>query len=541
MKLLTSKEEKQIKANAEALASELQTTREEKAALEKKIIEIEQRKRVISPGATVDRDLPNQTLFGTFDVSLKVIPADYEFEVVPLIRKLVKVNPDLSQAFNDTVRLANTGHKIYFDQSVGAAEIDNMREFILNSAKTWHVGAAGINGIVNKMIRQGLVGGAIATDWVPNLALDNLEEVRFINPEQVRFVIDKNYKGYQPYQKIRNLPITGDIGKELRKLNANQFRYFALNGDTDLPYGTPLYMSALDAVATQRNMIDNIKFIIETLGVLGWVDARIEKPNQLPGESTEQYSSRLVNFLNQFKERVKKGTRDGISVGFKEDHEYDFKQTTKSAQGVTELFELNELLIASGIGYDAAFMGRPGASETLVTILFTKMLSQLTNLQDIIKENLEFGYKLALTLGGFRFKNLRVQFNRSTITDDLKFQQAEEIKIRNLVVKYHYGIIGLEQFADELSYIKPDQSTPRIDINNSDPMGQSIQSKKREDGKNDSQRKGNAKKKPQGKTKGAKGDKTRASADLRNELLGILTSKDSTEEQVNLITELIEL
>src|SRR5690606_29325190 len=142
-------------------------------------------------------------------------------------------------------------------------------------------------------------------------------------------------------------------------------------------------------------------------------------------------------------------------------------------------------------------------------------------------------------LGGFKFKNLRVQFNRSTITDDLKYQQAEEIKIRNLVVKYHYGQIGMEQFADELGYIKPDQSKPRIDINASDPMGTSIQKKKREDDKNASQRKSNEKEKPQGKTRGARGDKTRASADIKSELLRILSSDASTLEQAESIYDLI--
>lgn len=534
MKLLWGKDRKEYEAQKRALADAIA----EKEALQRKVLEVEQRPVIVTPGATASRDLPNQSFITAIDAQLKVLPAEYEFDVVPIIRKLVKINPDVSQAFNDTVRLANTGHKIYFDQSVGAEQIDKMREFILNSAKVWHVGAAGINGIVNKMFRQALVGGAIACDWVPNLDLSNIEEVRFVHPERIRFVIDKNYKGYQPYQKIHNLPITS-ITKDLRKLNTNQFKYLALNGDTDLPYGIPPYLAALDAIHTQRFMIDNIKFIIETLGVLGWIDAKIGKPEQVPGESPEAYRTRLVNFLTQFKDRVKQGTRDGISVGFIGDHEYEFQQTTKTAQGVTELFELNELLIASGIGFDAAFLGRPGGSETLITILFTKMLAQLTNLQDIVRENLEFGYKMALTLGGFKFKNLRVQFNRSTITDDLKYQQAEEIKIRNLVVKYHYGQISMEQFADELGYIKPDQNAPRIDINASDPMGTSIQQKKREDDKNASQRKSNEKKKPQGKTKGAKGDKTRASADLKTELLQVLSSDASTMEQANLILNLI--
>src|SRR5690606_22370011 len=107
MKLLWGKDKREYQRQKELLAKVTQ----EKEQLAKKVVEIEQRKVIISPGATASRDLPNVS-FTSIDAQLKVINADYEFEVVPIIRKLVKVNPDISQAFNDTVRLANTGHKI---------------------------------------------------------------------------------------------------------------------------------------------------------------------------------------------------------------------------------------------------------------------------------------------------------------------------------------------------------------------------------------------------------------------------------------------
>lgn len=497
------KKEKQLKEKLEQV-SQVEIERD---ALAKKLIEIESRPVVITPGASSVRDYSQTNSFEGLQKSLKVLPADYEFAVVEIIRKLTKINPDIQQAFNDTVKLANTGHKIVFDQSVSPDQIDEMRAFIMESSKSWHIGAGGINGIINKMFRQALVGGAIANEWVPNLKLDNLQEVRFLHPERIRFVVDKNYNQYQPYQKIVSLPFGQVLENDLRKLNINQFKYIALNGDTDVPYGTPPYLSALDAIHTQRHMIDNIKFIVEMMGVLGYIDARIAKPQQDPGESTEAYRNRMIQFLTQFKERVTKGLRDGVNVGFEGEHSYEFKATAKTAQGVTELFEQNELLVSSALSYDAAFMGRPGGSESLVTILFTKMIAQLTNIQDIVKDNLEYGYKLALTLGGYKFKNLKVSFNRSTIQDDLKFQQADEIKIRNCVVKYQYGLISLEQMADELGYLKPDQKEPRIDINNDDPIGDASRKKSREDDKNKSDRKGTEKKNPQGKVKRARGDK----------------------------------
>lgn len=422
----------------------------------------EKSKILVTPGATSRRDHKDDSL-GSLQRSLRVLKPDFEFEVVPVIRKLAKVNPDVNQALDDFTKLANNGHNIKFDPKVSSEQVEKMKAFLKESSKGWHVGAAGMDGIVNKMFRQAMIGGAISNEWVPNLSLDNVEEIRFVNPENIRFVTQKNSKTYKPYQKILNKKIIHPNLKDLKKLNDHQFKYFALNGDTDIPYGCPPYLPVLTPIVTQRKMVDNIDYIVEALGLLGHLEVMVDKPVQEADENEDTYRARLTQILRDTKEAVKGGVRDGTVVGFKDDHEFDFKQTATTAQGASDLFNQNELQIASALKYDAAFMGRPGSTETMVTILFTKMLAQLTNIQNIVKENLEFGYGLALTLGGFKFDTLKVEFKKSTITDDMKFQQADEIKLRNLVVKYKQGIISQEQFADEAGYDAPDELEPRED------------------------------------------------------------------------------
>lgn len=499
MKFLSDKAYKELLNKPAEIKREL----EQQIEMIRKEVKVEGKKQIVTPGPSSTRDVPVSSAFDVLQTSLRVLPADFEFEVIPIIRKLSKVNPDVNQALNDFVRLANTGHKIKFDPSVGEAQVEDMRQFILESSKHWHVGAAGMNGIVNKMFRQAQIGGASSVEWIPNMNLNNLDEVRFINPETVRYVIDKNHSKYQPYQKPRNRNLLDKI-QNLKKLNPLQFKYYALNGDTDLPYGCPPYLAALDPLATQKHMVDNIKFIVTLLGAFGYISANMEKPDQQSGESDAAYISRLNGLLDQLKERVKQGTRDGALVGFKDDHEFEFKETAKNASGVKDIFEQNELLVASGLNYDAIFMGRPGSTETLVTIMFTKMLAQLKNIQDIIGEQLEFGYKFALTLGGFKFNRLMVEFNKSTLTDDMKYQQGQEIKIRNLEHLYDQGIIGQDGFADDLNFIKPDQKEPRISREKpvpGDGAMNPLTKKSVKQGKNKSAKKGRDKKNPQGTVK----------------------------------------
>ncbi len=82
----------------------------------------------------------------------------------------------------------------------------------------------------------------------------------------------------------------------------------------------------------------------------------------------------------------------------------------------------------------------------------------------MVSDVLEFLYSLELLLAGYSCKGVTVKFNSSTVTDEVKIQQAIEYKIRNLVTLYLAGTISLKDFANELGYVKPDQNKLRVPI-----------------------------------------------------------------------------
>jgi hypothetical protein len=114
---------------------------------------------------------------------------------------------------------------------------------------------------------------------------------------------------------------------------------------------------------------------------------------------------------------------------------------------------------------------------------------------------LEFGYSLHLRLKGYHFKDLSVVFNPSTITDDLKIQQAEEYKIRNSRVLYADGIIPLTEYANRHGFDKPDQEEPRAPIDPDGALAKEEQRRDREADKDASDRKVRDKNKPVPKRK----------------------------------------
>ena len=325
-----------------------------------------------------------------------------------------------------------------------------------------------------------------------------------INPEDILFGLNKTTGRYEPYQTVYNINSFEAIKNpmdNLKKLNQATYRYIGFLGDTDVPYGLPIFIAALRDLGIQESMLGNIQFILQQLGLMGFTELTIEKPGQQAGESNGNYQARLERLLAESRKNILAGASDGVLVGFSEDHKYQFHSTTKNMAGLPEIFGLNQQLVANGLKYSPQFMGTGGGTDTAMSIIFTKLLSQLTNIQTTIASILKFGITLHLRLKGYQFSRLTVSFGPSTITDDLKTQQSREIKQRTNRLLYDDGIISQDQYADEMGYQKPDLDEPRI---THDPVAiaeEARKAKEREVGKDKSDRTGRDKKNPQPKRK----------------------------------------
>lgn len=475
-----------------------------------------------TPDVDLDANLPNtrqsrppdstnyRTLVNDLNKQVKIVNPEFNREVITLIRKMVKINPDMSQALDNYVTLGNTGHKVHFDRSVSDEYAARMRNHLLNRHKDWAAGCAGADGLVNRMFTQVLIAGALSNEWVPKNNLKGIEACIFVNPETVVAALNKRKTGYKYYQipPTYNGAISSNIIGDLIELNPQTYRYYALNGDGEAPYGYPPYMASLDRIEAQTKMNASIDYVTEMLGLFGFMEVLISVRDQGGDESDIKYQNYVKSYLKRAKEALQGGLSEGIVVGVKDMHSFEFNSFAKDFDKVIELYRNNELQIGSGLKMDMSLMGRDyNTSESQITVIFMKMLSQLRNIQNIIKTNLEFGYALELRLAGFKFDYLTVQFDRSTIQDDLKYQQAEEIKLRNLKDKYLLGIISTAQVGIELGYEDIDQAKPRIPDellaggSKANTSEQAQKKQERKGQKNKSAKKSRDKDKPQGSKK----------------------------------------
>lgn len=458
---------------------------------------------VISPGrVSAPEDNTQETILTGLHDSIKLVTPSFRTELIPLIRDLYKVNPDVSIALQDMFKLANTGHEITFPNNT-PKEAEKMRNHLLEARKKWSKYTAGIDGLVNKFIVQLLVGGAISVEGVPNKNLDGLSTILFLNPENIKFR-RLNDGVYHPYQ--RNCNRVHGMGEEYIKLNTETYLYIGMYNDTDEPYGVPPFMAALDSIAGQHTMRKNFKHIMELMGLVGFLEVKMSKPAREPNESSGAYKARLKNTLRDLKRNIRDGMNDGVVAGYTDDHEFKMNSTTSTLSNINLPWDMNQQSVANGLGVNGSIIGTSNSkngTEGGAGIALSKMISQLRNIQKLLKFALEFFYSLELRLAGFNNKGINIIFHTSTVSDEVKVQQALEYKIRNLNALYDQGIISQFDYAWAMGYDSPDKDEPRVSrsTNDTEDVDDSAKSRKREEDKDKSDRKTRDKNNPNPKRK----------------------------------------
>lgn len=448
----------------------------------------------ISPGrVSVPHD--QGTLISYLQGTASWVQPSYKQEVIPLIRNLYKINPDVSMAIQDMFKLTNTSHDITFPNN-SDKEADRMRDHLHLAQQRWSHYTAGINGLVNKMLVQAMVGGAISIEAVPNNSLDGVSTVLFVNPDDIIFERENDGQ-YQPYQK--NTHWAAPDKPRYIKLNKDTYIYVGMYNDTDEPYGIPPFMAALDSLKTQEDIKINFKHIMEMVGMVGFLEAKMQKPDQKGNESDSAYKARLERQLVELKKNLISGMKDGVVTGYIDDHEFNLNSTTKELGNIDKPWQINQQSVANGLGINGNLIGISSTTESGAGVNLSKMISQLKNLQNLVSYVLEFIYTLELRLAGFDCKGIRIVWGTTTIADDVKIQQARQYKIQNLDLLYKAGIISQYQYAWEMGYDSPDQEEPRLSLEDQNGVGdpqEMTKKKQRQGDKNQSARRSRAKSNP---------------------------------------------
>ena len=156
---------------------------------------------IIVPGRQSVPNDPYQTTIGMLSQLTNLVTPTFRDDIIPLIRDLYKVNPDLSIATQDVFKLTNTSFSVSFPNNTDKESMA-MRAHLNDVDGKLSRYTAGIYGLINKLISQVSVGGAMSFECVPNEDLNGIETIVLVNPEEIRFQRENNGV-YVPYQKVK--------------------------------------------------------------------------------------------------------------------------------------------------------------------------------------------------------------------------------------------------------------------------------------------------------------------------------------------------
>lgn len=413
-------------------------------------------------------------LFSSYALMSYMLP----FEMLDFIELLAVYNPDYSQAVENMRTLANPGHSLFVNATKGVAKDVALR--IEEKDQILQHKHGGIEGLIDKLLWQAAVYGAMAGEWVPNEDMTDIVDFIDVNPKNIRFfweldpAEDPFMVGphWAPYQRatMKQVEEAEKNGQKVRngayvKLNELTFQYFSFNAAPGSPYGTPPFLAALNNIAIQRDMQVNLAKVVQKLALLGLIDISVEALQPMQNETPEQFQARATQFLENYANMAVQMLDSGGFIHFN-DAEMKSTNLSGNAAGATNIWTQNEEQVFSGLKSMPSVQGRSySTTETYAGVAYDIMIRESLRYQRAVKLMLEYGYRLMCMMWGSPVKSIKVQFKENKSLQRLQIAQAEHMEILNSLMKWAAGITNQVKAAHELGY--PDVDTPLDEVPNS--------------------------------------------------------------------------
>lgn len=389
---------------------------------------------------------------------LYVSEPDFNIKLLDALETLARYHPDLSHAVSNIKELGHTNYSITFDDNVPDTIQSKMKKRIKTKTKEsndWYSFSGGVGVLINDLFSQLAISGALSAEIIPEDDLSGVKKVAKVSPKDIRFVYDKVSDSYEPYQDVMSKGKVVDGG--MVRLNPITYKYSALSRVGDKPYALPPFLSALENLAIGKDMQENFKYVVKKLGTMGFLEVLVNAPKSEPNESDSAYYTRTKSYLDRILPEIEKGLSKGYVAGFKGMHSFEMHSTSSDVKGSEALNDMNDTKVMSGLKQDPLMLGRSfNVSETLGRVILAKMSRQIVNYQKEVAGFLESLFLMDLQLAGYPIDYLNVEFDAPMIGDNVKNEQAQAAKLKNLGVLLSKGVISIDTYAMEAGYDEVD-------------------------------------------------------------------------------------
>lgn len=369
-------------------------------------------------------------------------------ELLKTLKNFWLYNPDFSQYVANIVNLGNPGHSLSVDarnDAAAEAAVNRLNE----SASRIYENGCGVDGLIDQYLTSVAWSGAVSSEDVVNLAARRVEKVVIVPVEQIRFKYNKDLDTYEAYQRSSNLMRPNQLG--LIKLNPETYKYFALQTVENSPYAKPPATAAVEAILQgQVPIMENIRFMAQKVGLMGFVDYSAVGPAKKGGETPEEHMARSTKYIKDLAAALDGNLSKGMLVHLR-DHKVEHTPVTTGAAGVAELNTVSEQQVFSGMGAQPGFHGRTDSTtETFADVVYYLLTAQTGKMQRIVKRRQERTYRLDLMLAGMDVDGVSLSFDKAHSRNAKAEAETDEIALRTVLSKIRSGAISPDEGAQEL-------------------------------------------------------------------------------------------
>jgi hypothetical protein len=429
------------------------------------------REQVLAGRTSVDEDRSAVTNLGWLKDQYASLALKLPWELYDYVEILAKYNPDYSQAVNNVVSLGNPGYKILVDaKSPGA--VANLQARIADKEQNLNPRIGGFNGIFSKLLDSAATYGAMCGEWVLDEKFKDVTKFVFINPKSVRFFWNEVEDDWHPFQKVNRMEVErakargqNTVGEDYIELNTMTFNYQTVFSMHNNPYGIPPYFAALEALAIQRQMINNLKSIIQKLGLVGILELSVRSLEQNPFETEDEYQARCQTFLQSYTNILEDVMNKGGLIHF-DDTEITNLSISDKAGGADKIFKMNEEQVFSGLHSLPAIQGRTySTTETYAGVAYELILRNIATMTNASKHILERGLWLMTNVWNVPATKVVFKPLENKTLHRLQNAQAEMFELQTDMALWLNGILDQKGVAQRHNIDIPAREieTPVVD------------------------------------------------------------------------------
>lgn len=358
-------------------------------------------------------------------------------EETAAIEFLKKVNPDVSMAVWNFVRLANQGHEMHFyslDGKTRMTEIeDKWREF---AARINEISNSGLDGLIDQLHYSSFLLGAMSVEAEVTPKRNDIYDIYPVKPQTIEWEIKEinGRKTWVPYQYNNFTKVYLD------KEHAN---FFWVPADPDIgdPRGTLNLSPVLQAVDFQMQILQDLQAVLHHQGYpKNDISIDIEKLMQICPAHIKNDTVKLNEWINGNIENMRKSVENMPPDG---DYIHTSDSTINKNVGanaarsldVRAVSELVDVQILNGLKQLGTFANRSaGKTETWSTVEFLIMTQGIKSCQRGSKRMIEEISRLWLRVRGF-------QAIPKFIHNEVNYQ-SEQDRLNNKAIKQSIYVIS---------------------------------------------------------------------------------------------------